>query len=124
MPVVLEAPPPTGGARPAVRTRQHPPVEKERLRIARGTAGPAARYHRAMPDDAPSPHPAPRPPTAAPGLPCARAVAARYLDLRGRGLTHEAALRDATALLWGLLPALSAWQAGEITAEIVGAADG
>jgi hypothetical protein len=49
----------------------------------------------------------------------ARPVADRYLDAQARGLAHEAALREAAALLWALRPALPPRRAEEIAAEIV-----
>jgi hypothetical protein len=70
---------------------------------------------------APSPHAALRLFTN-PNLPCARSIGARYLDLRARGLAHDAALSQAAALLWALMPSLSAPQATGITADIVAAA--
>jgi hypothetical protein len=52
-----------------------------------------------------------------------RQVRARYLDASGRGLGHEAALREAGALLWMLLPSASPQQAEEIAASIVKASE-
>ena len=72
-----------------------------------------------MPDDAPSPPAAAH--AAAGDLPCARAVRARYLDVRARGLAHEAATREAAALLWAVRPSLPARQIAEMAAEIVAA---
>ena len=76
-----------------------------------------------MPDDAPSPPPrlpgAHRP--AASDLLCARQVRARYLDARARGLAHEAAVREAAALLWALRPSVAPRQA-EAMAESIAAA--
>ena len=68
-----------------------------------------------MRDDAPSPPVAAH---AAGDLPCARPVRARYLDARARGLAHEAAAREAAALLWALRPSLSVRQTAEIVAAI------
>lgn len=70
-----------------------------------------------MLDDVPPLPPAPLP--AAGGHPWARQVGARYLDARARGLAHEAALREAAALLWALRPSLSPRQAEEMAADIV-----
>ena len=50
-----------------------------------------------------------------------RPVRAHYLDARARGLAHEAATREAAALLWALRPSLPARQAAEMAAEIVAA---
>ena len=72
-----------------------------------------------MPDDAPSPPAAVL--AAAGDLPCVRPVRARYLDARARGLAHEAATREAAALLWALLPSLPTRQTAEMAAEIVAA---
>ena len=72
-----------------------------------------------MPDDAPSPPAAAH--AAAGDLHCARPVRARYLDARARGLAHEAATREAAALLWALRPSLPARQTAEMAAEIVAA---
>ncbi len=74
-----------------------------------------------MPDDAPSPPPGAqhRPATSDPL--CARQVRTRYLDARARGLAHEAAVREAAALLWALRPSASPRQA-EAMAERVAAA--
>ena len=72
-----------------------------------------------MPDDAPSPPAAAH--AAAGDLPCARPVRARYLDARARALAHEAAAREAAALLWALRPSLPARQTAEMAAEIVAA---
>ena len=72
-----------------------------------------------MPDDASSPPAAAH--AAAGDLPCARPVRARYLDARARGLAHEAATREAAALLWVLRPSLPARQTAEMAAEIVAA---
>ncbi len=80
-------------------------------------------YRRAMPDDAPSPPPLPgaqHRPAAGDPL-CARQVRARYLDARARGLAHEAAVREAAALLWALRPSVPPRQA-EATAERIAAA--
>jgi hypothetical protein len=77
-----------------------------------------------MPDDAPSPPAAHRPAAyrpAAGDLPCAPQVAARYLDARARGLAHEAAVREAAALLWALRPSVSPRQAEEMAADIAAA---
>ena len=59
-----------------------------------------------MPDDASLPPSTPQ--AAARDLPCARPVRARYLDARARGLAHDAATREAAALLWALRPSLPA----------------
>ena len=72
-----------------------------------------------MPDDAPSPPVAAH--AAAGDPPCARPVRARYLDARARGLAHEAATREAAALLWALRPSLPARQTAAMAAEIVAA---
>jgi hypothetical protein len=72
-----------------------------------------------MPDDAPSLADAHRP--AAEDLTCARQVRARYLDALARGLAHEAAVREAAALLWALRPSASPRQA-EAMAERIAAA--
>ena len=72
-----------------------------------------------MPDDAPPPPVAAH--AAAGDLPCARPVRARYLDARARGLAHEAATREAAALLWAVRPSLPARQTAEMAAEIVAA---
>ncbi len=72
-----------------------------------------------MPDDAPMPTPAPAPHPSAGDIPCARQVAARYLDACARGFAREAALREAAALLWALRPSLSPRQASEMAADIV-----
>jgi hypothetical protein len=48
-----------------------------------------------------------------------RQVRARYLDASARGLGHEAALREAGALLWMLLPSASPRETEEIAASIV-----
>jgi hypothetical protein len=50
---------------------------------------------------------------------CERQVRARYLDASARGLAHEAALREAAALLWMLLPSASPQETEEIAARIV-----
>jgi hypothetical protein len=57
------------------------------------------------------------------GLLYARQVTARYLDARARGLAHQAALREAAALLWALRPSLSPRQAEEMAADIVAVAN-
>ena len=76
-----------------------------------------------MSEDAPSPPPLTgaqhRPATGDPL--CARQVRARYLDALARGLAHEAAVREAAALLWALRPSVSPRQA-EGTAECIAAA--
>ncbi len=77
-------------------------------------------YVRAMPDDAPSLADAHRP--AAEDLTCARQVRARYLDARARGLAHEAAVREAAALLWALRPSVPPRQAEAMAGSIVAAA--
>ncbi len=73
-----------------------------------------------MPDDAPSPPPLPgaqhRPATGDPL--CARQVRARYLDARARGFAHDAAVREAAALLWALRPSVSPRQAEAMAADI------
>jgi hypothetical protein len=48
-----------------------------------------------------------------------RQVRARYLDASARGLAHEAALREAAALLWMLLPSASPRETEEIAARLV-----
>jgi hypothetical protein len=73
-----------------------------------------------MPDDAPTPPPAPQP--CAGDTPYARQVAARYLDACARGLARDAAMREAAALLWALRPSLSPRQASEMAADIVASA--
>ena len=72
-----------------------------------------------MPDDAPLPPDAQRPATSDPL--CARQVGARYLDARARGLAHEAAVREAAALLWALRPSVAPRQAEDMAAEIAAA---
>ena len=72
-----------------------------------------------MPDDASLPPSTPQ--AAARDLPCARPVRARYLDARARGLAHDAATREAAALLWALRPLLPARQTEEMAADIVAA---
>ena len=73
-----------------------------------------------MPDDAPSPpSPGAQRPAASDPL-CAHQVAARYLDARARGLAHEAAVREAAALLWALRPSMTPRQA-EAMAERIAA---
>ena len=73
-----------------------------------------------MPDDAPPPPPDAQWPAASDPL-CARQVGARYLDARARGLAHEAAVREAAALLWALRPSMSPWQAEAMAASIAAA---
>ena len=72
-----------------------------------------------MPDDAPSLADAHRLATGDPL--CARQVRARYADALARGLAHEAAVREAAALLWALRPSVSPRQA-EAMAECIAAA--
>ncbi len=74
-----------------------------------------------MPDDAPLPPVAAH--AAAGDLPCVRPVRARYLDARARGLAHDAATREAAALLWALRPSASPRQV-EAMAERIAAAVG
>jgi hypothetical protein len=85
------------------------------------TSGGAA-YRGAMPDDAPLP-PLPsaehRPATGDPL--CARQVGARYLDARARGLAHEAAVREAAALLWALRPSVPPRQTEAMAKHIAAA---
>jgi hypothetical protein len=69
----------------------------------------------AMPDDSPTP-----PPTSG-SSPYAHQIGARYLDARARGIGHEAAVREAAALLWALRPSLSPRQAREVTLDLIGA---
>ena len=73
-----------------------------------------------MPDDALLPPPDAHPPATGDPL-CARQVKARYLDARARGLAHDAAVREAAALLWALRPSVSPRQA-EAMAEGIAAA--
>ncbi len=74
-----------------------------------------------MPDNAPSP-PLPDAHRPAAGDPlCARQVKARYLDACARGLAHEAAVREAAALLWALRPSVSPGQAEVMAASIAAA---
>jgi hypothetical protein len=71
-----------------------------------------------MPDDASSAHAT----THSPASRCRsyeRQIRARYLDASARGLDHGAALREAGALLWMLLPSASPQQTEEIAARIV-----
>ena len=72
-----------------------------------------------MPDDASLSPSIPQ--AAARDLPCARPVRARYLDARARGLAHEAAVREAAALLRALRPSVSPRRA-EAMAERIAAA--
>ena len=70
-----------------------------------------------MPDDAAAPlHPVT---TAGDHLPWARPVTDRYLDARARGFAHADALREASALLWALRPALPPRRAEEIAATLL-----
>jgi hypothetical protein len=79
-----------------------------------------AAYRRAMPDDVPLLADAHRPAASDPL--CARQVGVRYLDLRARGLAHEAAVREAAALLCALRPSLSPRQAEAMAADMAAAA--
>ena len=83
-------------------------------------AGGGAAYRRTMPDDALSPPPDAHRPAAGDPL-CARQVRARYLDARARGFAHEAAVREAAALLWALRPSVSPRQAETMAADIAAA---
>ena len=75
-----------------------------------------------MPDDAPSPPlPGAQHRPAAGDPPCARQVRARYLDACARGLSHEAAVREAAALLWALRPSVSPRQAEAMAGSIAAA---